>query len=62
VNKEIQQLLARVRKQGFLVRKTRRNHYRVSRGGGRPVTVPGTPRSRSIDNAKADLKRIGAEL
>lgn len=61
MNKDIQQLLGRLREQGFHVRMGGSGHYRVSRGG-RTVTVPATPRSRSITNARAKLRRIGARL
>ena len=48
-----------------LVRPDRQHihHYLVSRGG-RTVTVPATPRNgrRALANARANLRRIGADL
>lgn len=63
MNKDIQQLLGRLREQGFHVRLARSGHYRVSRGG-RTTTVSATPRSgrRAHANIRASLKRIGARL
>ena len=62
MNKDIRQLLDRVREQGFHVRFGGTGHYRVSRGD-QTVTVPATPGgSRSLANARAALKRIGADL
>jgi 2'-5' RNA ligase len=63
VNKEIQQLLARVRRQGFHVTFGGSGHYRVTRHG-KTVTLSATPRGgrRSLANARAALRRIGARL
>ncbi|MET9222404.1 hypothetical protein ABZX65_27070 [Streptomyces sp. NPDC003300] len=63
MNKDIQTLLRRVRRQGFQVRMGGAGHYRITRDG-RTITIPATPtRShRSIANARAALRRIGAQL
>jgi hypothetical protein len=63
VNKDVQQLLKRCRDQGFHVRFGGTGHYRVSRGG-KTVTLAATPRNgrRSLANARAALRRIGARL
>jgi 2'-5' RNA ligase len=63
MNKDVQQLLRRVRRQGFRVRFGGSGHYRVSRHG-RAVTLAATPRGgrRSLANARAALRRIGADL
>lgn len=60
---DTKRLLARVRKQGFAVRLGGSGHYIVSRGGHR-VTLAATPRAgrRSLANARAALRRIGARL
>lgn len=64
VNKDVQQLPDRVRTQGFTVRMPRSGHYRVTSPAGSTVTVPGTPSGgvRSLSNARARLRRIGAQL
>ncbi|MDJ0342209.1 hypothetical protein QMK19_03285 [Streptomyces sp. H10-C2] len=64
MNKDIQQLLARLRKQGFTIRLARSGHYRCTSPGGQTVTVPATPRGgrRTQQNARAGLRRIGADL
>lgn len=63
MNKDVKQLLARVRKQGFHVRFGGTGHYRISSPGGDTVTVGSTPRGgRSLHKARADLRRIGAQL
>lgn len=63
MNKDVQQLLRRVRRQGFRVRFGGTGHYHVSRGGRRAV-LAATPRGgrRSLANARAALRRIGADL
>jgi len=63
MNKDVQQLLRRLRRQGFRVRFGGTGHYRVTRGD-QTVTVPATPRNgrRALANAKANLRRIGADL
>ena len=63
MNKDMQQLLARCRRQGFQVRIGGAGHYRVTKGG-RTITLAATPRAgkRVIANARAALRRIGAQL
>jgi transcriptional/translational regulatory protein YebC/TACO1 len=64
MNKDVQQLLKRCRRQGFAVRFGGTGHYRVTSPSGHTVTVPATPRSgrRAIANTRAALRRIGAQL
>ena len=64
MNKDVQQLLRRVRRQGFAVRVGGTGHYRVTSPAGRTITVAATPRAgrRSIANMRAALKRNGARL
>jgi hypothetical protein len=64
VNKDVQQLLKRARRQGFRVRFGGSGHYRVTSPGGKTVSLAATPRAgrRSLANARADLRRIGARL
>jgi hypothetical protein len=63
--KDIQQLLDDVRKQSFAVRMGGSGHWVVTAPDGRTVSVSATPaggRGRSLTNAKARLRRIGARL
>jgi predicted RNA binding protein YcfA (HicA-like mRNA interferase family) len=63
MNKDIQQLIRALQKQGFHVRLARSGHYRAtSPTTGRTVTVPATPRRRSITNTVAKLRHNGAQL
>jgi 2'-5' RNA ligase len=64
VNKDVQQMLRRVRRQGFHVRLGGAGHYRITNQDGRTITVAATPRAgrRSLANARAALRRIGARL
>ncbi|MDX3570801.1 hypothetical protein [Streptomyces sp. ID05-47C] len=61
--KDTRQLLAKLREQGFTVRRGGSGHYRVSAPCGETVTVPATPKSwRSLRNTRAELRRFGAVL
>jgi predicted RNA binding protein YcfA (HicA-like mRNA interferase family) len=65
VNKEVQQLIRRLKDQGFVVRVARNGHYRVTAPDGRQVTVPSSPSggNRSLANARAGLRRwLGADV
>lgn len=64
MNKDVQQLLKRVRRQGFHVRFGGTGHYRVTSPGGRTISLAATPRAgrRSLANARASLRRIRARL
>ncbi len=62
MNKDVKQLLARVRKQGFGVRVGGTGHVRVTAPDGATVTLSATPRSRGLAKTRADLRRIGAQL
>lgn len=65
MNKDVQQLLRRIRRQGFHVRIGGGGHYRITApNDGRTITVAATPRAgrRSLANARAALRRIGARL
>ncbi len=58
-----EQLLDRVRDQGFVVKLARSGHYRVTGPDGTTVTVPKTPATRrSLRNTRAALRRIGATV
>lgn len=62
MNKDVQQLLKRLRRQGFRVWFGGSGHYRVSRGP-HTITLAATPSGRrSLANARAQLRRIGARL
>jgi hypothetical protein len=64
VNKEVQQLLDRIREQGFDVRLSKSGHYRCTSPAGLTVTISATPRDgkRARRNMIAALRRIGARL
>lgn len=64
MNKDIQQLLRRLRRQGFTIRHARSGHYRISNPTGTTVTVASTPHAgrRAHHNIRASLRRIGARL
>lgn len=62
MNKDIQQLLRAIRRQGFTHHMAKSGHYRVTNRHGRTITVAGTPRRSGIHRARADLKRLGARL
>lgn len=60
--KDLRQLLAKVRKQGFRVRLCGSGHYVVAGRRG-VVSVSATPSSgRALANTRAALRRIGADL
>jgi hypothetical protein len=63
-SKDTRALLRRLRKQGFAIRLAGSGHYMVTGLTGAVVTVAATPRGgrRSLLNARADLRRIGARL
>jgi hypothetical protein len=61
--KDTRRLLGKLRDQGFTVRLARSGHFRVTAPSGETVTVSATPRSpRSLRDARADLRRIGAQV
>jgi transcriptional/translational regulatory protein YebC/TACO1 len=64
VNKDIQQLIRRLRKQDFDVRFGGSGHYRVTNPDGVTITMPASPNrgNRSMANVRAALRRIGARL
>nr|WSX25642.1 hypothetical protein OG690_38525 [Streptomyces tubercidicus] len=63
MNRDIQDILKRVKKQGFAVRMNAKRHYRVTSPGGDTVTVPSTPSDqRSVKNVRSKLRKIGAVL
>ncbi|WP_329131468.1 hypothetical protein OG552_10280 [Streptomyces sp. NBC_01476] len=64
MNKDVQQLLDRLRAQGFHVRFGGSGHYRVRSPAGRTISLAATPRGgrRALANMRAQLRRIGAHL
>jgi hypothetical protein len=63
VSKDTEQMLDRIRAQGFTVRLGGSGHYRVTSPGGTTLTIPATPKTRrSLANTRAALRRIGARL
>lgn len=63
--KDVEQLLDRIREQGFEVRLGGSGHYVVTAPDGQTVSVSATPsggRGRSLTNTRAALRRIGADL
>lgn len=62
--KDIEQLIARLRRQGFTVRTGGSGHWRVTSPAGVTITMPKTPSGggRSWQNMRSNLRRIGADL
>ncbi|WP_413102261.1 hypothetical protein [Streptomyces sp. Inha503] len=62
--KDADQLIRRIKKQGFTVRLGGRDHWRITSPSGETITAPKTPSSgnRSLANMRANLKRLGARL
>lgn len=58
MNKDIRSLIAKAEKQGCQVKRTRGSHIRVSRDGKSVTLASTTSHSRTISNARADLKRV----
>lgn len=53
-------LIQRVKDQGFQVRRTRKGHYMVKKGGTPVTTISGTPSDRNgLKNSLAQLRRAG---
>jgi hypothetical protein len=64
-DKDIKQLLSELRRQGFEVRRGGSGHFIVTSPDSQVASVSATPtggRGRSLTNAKARLRRIGADL
>ncbi|MFJ1610218.1 hypothetical protein ACIOHS_43925 [Streptomyces sp. NPDC088253] len=60
MNRDIQQLIKKLKRQGFEVRPLQSNHYAVYWDKTWVVNLPSTPSSsRTIKNVKAALKRFG---
>jgi len=60
--RQIEQLVRKAEDQGWAVRRTRNNHFRLTPpAGGRGYTVPSTPNggNRAAENSIAALKRAG---
>lgn len=61
--KDIKHLLRKARRQGFTVRRARSGHYRLTSPAGATITIAATPSGPGgIHRARADLKRLGAQL
>lgn len=61
-NKEVTELIRKLERQGFLVRRARSGHYRVTAQDGRTWTLSSSPRSGVCPRTVAGLRRIGAQL
>lgn len=60
MNKDVRQLIRRLRKQDFVVRPTDNGHFKVSRPDGDFVIMPSSPSDwRSMKNATVRLRKIG---
>lgn len=62
MNKDIKQLIAALREQGWRVEPSKGGHHRAypPAGKGRPVFLPGTPSDhRSLANTIAQLRQRG---
>lgn len=64
MNKDVQQYLRAIRRQGFTVRLSGSGHYLCTTPDGkRRVSVPSTPRGcRAVTGIRSALRRLGAEL
>lgn len=59
-HKETEQLVKRLRKQGFHVKRTKKGHYAVKKGEGKTVFMPTTPSdTRGLHRVHRKLKSIG---
>ncbi|MGW0837107.1 hypothetical protein [Streptomyces prunicolor] len=64
MNKDVQQMLRRIRRQGFHVRLSGAGHYLCTTPDGKQrASIPGTPRGgRAITSIRGTLRRLGADL
>jgi hypothetical protein len=64
VNKDVQQMLRRIRRQGFAVRISGSGHYLCTTpDGARRASIPATPRGgRALTGIRGTLRRLGADL
>ncbi|MEU5423499.1 hypothetical protein [Streptomyces sp. NPDC020667] len=59
-NKDVKQLIKKIKQQGFEVRTTTNNHHIVRKDGRFIASLPSTPGNpRILKNPIADLKRAG---
>lgn len=62
MNKDIQVLLRSLKNAGWIIERTTRNHYKVTKGA-EVVVLAGTPSDpRSLRNMRAELRRRGAQI
>jgi hypothetical protein len=64
VNKDVQQYLRAIRRQGFHVRLSGSGHYLCTTPDGtRRASIPATPRGgRALTGIRGALRRLGADL
>lgn len=63
MNKDVEALIRRARKQGITVRRTGSNHYIATNAAGDRESLPQTPRGgKSLIGIRAKLRRLGAQL
>lgn len=63
-NRELRQLVRRAQRQGWAVTYTGGGHLRWQAPDGALVFTPSTPNGgcRSLENTRADLRRVGLEV
>lgn len=60
ISNEVKELLKKLEEQGFIVEKTKKNHYKVFKDKRLVATLPCTPSDwRSLRNCIAVLKKAG---
>ncbi len=64
MNKDVQQYLRAIRRQGFHVRLSGAGHYLCTTPDGtRRASIPGTPRGgKAVTGIRATLRQLGADL
>lgn len=64
MNKDVQQFLRTIRRQGFTVRLSGSGHYLCTTPDGtRRASIPSTPRGgRAVAGIRGTLRRLGADL
>ncbi|MEH0417876.1 hypothetical protein [Streptomyces sp. B21-083] len=63
MNKDVQQYLRKIRRQGFAVRISGSGHYLCTAPDGRRASIPATPRGgKAVTGIRATLRQLGARL
>lgn len=60
---EMNKFLKQVRRAGWAVERTRKQHWKVTSPSGKPFFLPSTPSEyRSLQNCRSLLKRAGLDV